>query len=67
MTKELDDLECVKMHGLSHKVAHILGTNSLVRCMALNGAWVIDGLKKGLESEVVPEVREHIKNAVKVL
>lgn len=38
--KALDDLECVKRHGFSHKVAHFIGTNELSWCMVAIGRMV---------------------------
>ena len=65
--KALDDLECVKMHGHNHKMAHMMGTHSYSKCFLAFGQWAIEGFKVGLHSDGKPEQRERMKKAFKVL
>ncbi|WP_342538459.1 hypothetical protein MKY15_20660 [Sporosarcina sp. FSL K6-1540] len=61
--KALDDLECVKMYGHNHKMAHMMGTHSYSKCVLAIGRWAMEGFIVGLEAEVEPEQRERVKKA----
>lgn len=50
--KALDELECVKEHGHNHKMAHLMGTYSISKCMMSVGKLATKGFLEGLEARI---------------
>ncbi len=46
---ELSELPCVKKYGWRHRMAHILGTHSRIRCIDGIAQCAAEGLAEGIK------------------